>query len=666
MMRDRFGERVIVFPKNWELPFRWPRLTAGGEKLAPDLLEKQIRSGATEAPPDFVDAELLAAGAELIPDFVDMQLLAACEYVIGSAISSYSQMAARYNGSPRCVMLPAPPLHPVWGRGLEPAQKMRKRTLTRPESAGGGRNGRPRVRRNDYSTLVVPELGRWGPKLTVSVVIPAYGNQEKLDLTLAALAAQTYPGHLMQVVVVDDGSSPPLRLPEIVPANTLMISSTGDGWGAGHAMDAGVRAADGDVIHRLDSDMLVYREHIEANMRWHHVADYLVVIGYKRFVEFSRGRQSPEDVYDAVSSGAADRLYDLELSRPSWIETVIDETDGLRAADGRAYTVGTGQTISLTRSLYDDCEVDIALVRGQDTEFSYRAAQAGAVFVPEPEARAFHLGLTEMMTRYAEGTRFREPYLSNRVPLRRDRKEETGRQWLVPYVDVVVDVDGASYEEVRATVEGALASGTDIRVTLVGPWPGVTDDRRSPLDDPLLDLRLVRESFVHDGRVKLVESVPPTSAPVPFRFTCPAGWVLTADALHRLIDIADGRRHGMVLLSLPRGSRASAGRLERTAAVARALRLRDDGEDLEQVVDEIFGTHRIDGTEWAMVPASERTRPPSAAALHGQIRAYKAEAARWQKESERWERKAMRLKRRLQQPLGKKLLRAARKRITPW
>ncbi|MFF5211182.1 glycosyltransferase [Streptosporangium sp. NPDC000396] len=670
MMRARFGERIIVFPKKWDLPYRWPRLNANGEKLSPHLLEKQFAVDAAESSPDFVDTELLAAGSELVPDFVDMQLLAACDYVIGSKMSSYSQMAARYNGSAHCVLLPAPPPHPVWGKALEPPGKMRNRVamMVKP---GSDRNGRPRIRRNDYAALAVPELGQWTPKLTVSVVIPAYGNQEKLDLTLAGLAAQSYPSHLMQVVVVDDGSSTPLRLPEVVPEHTRIISSAPDGWGAGHAMRAGVEAADGDVIHRLDSDMLVYREHIEANMRWHHLTDYLVVIGYKRFVDFVPGRHSLGNVRDAIASGEADTLFDLENSHPSWIEKVIDETDGLRTAGWRAYQIGTGQTISLTRRLYEECGgVDSALVRGQDTEFSYRAAQAGAVFVPEPEARAFHLGLTEMMTRHTEGMRFREPYLSNRVPLRRTWREAAGRQWLVPYVDVIVDVSGASYEKGRATVAGALASSlVDVRVTLVGPWSEATGDRRSPLDDPLLDLRLIREAFMHDGRVRLAESVPPTSEPVPFRFDCPAGWVLTADALHKLINLANNKCYGMISLALPEGSESGKpgrriGRFERTAAVARALRLRQEGEGLEEVVDEIFGVHRIDGTAWALTRAVDKPKRGAVPPLREErTRAYKAEATRWRKESVRWEKEVARLRRELQEPLGKKLFKAARKRL---
>jgi hypothetical protein len=44
----------------------------------------------------------------------------------------------------------------------------------------------PRIRHNDYTALDV---------------IPAYGHQDKLDLVLAGLAAQSYPDYLIEVIV---------------------------------------------------------------------------------------------------------------------------------------------------------------------------------------------------------------------------------------------------------------------------------------------------------------------------------------------------------------------------------------------------------------------------------------------------------------------------------
>jgi GT2 family glycosyltransferase len=531
------------------------------------------------------------------------------------------------------------------------------------------RDRQPRIRHNDYTVLDVPRAGAWEPHLTLSVVIPAFGAQEKLDLTLAGLAGQTYPGHLLEVVVVDDGSTPPVELPEIAPGNARIVQSPPGGWGSAHAVHHGVTVAGGDVVLRLDADVVPYREHVEAHMRWHHAADYLAVLGGVRYVDFAQGEISPQQVHDAVLDGTADALFAPERSMPMWAEKVIADTDGLRDAGNRAYRAVNGASISFTRRLYRQCGgMNTALVLGGDLEFGYRLAQAGAVFVPEGEARGWHLGVPQMRARNEEGSRFREPLLSHRVPLRRDWRRYGGRQWRVPYVDVVIDVRGASYEDVRTSTTGALASSLpDVGVTLVGPWSDLTAERRAPLDDPLLDLRLIHETFAHDGRVGFTESLAETSAPAPFRFRCPPGLVLTADALRRLVELADGERVGLLLLAFPKGSELLIARLERTEAIARAAALHDSDEDLVEVVHELFGTHWIDGTEWALVSAAKVPTPASKT----DPEKWKVQATRWrkkaeqaEKEAERWRKEAARLKTKVQAPLGEKLLDAANRRVS--
>ena len=60
--------------------------------------------------------------------------------------------------------------------------------------------------------------------LSVAVVIACRGGQEKLDLTLASIAAQSYPSKLTNVYVIDDGSEPALKLPKIKPVRTKIIT----------------------------------------------------------------------------------------------------------------------------------------------------------------------------------------------------------------------------------------------------------------------------------------------------------------------------------------------------------------------------------------------------------------------------------------------------------
>ncbi len=514
-----------------------------------------------------------------------------------------------------------------------------------------------RIRHNDYSTLPLPKLGDWEPRLSVSVVIPAYGGQEKLDLTLAALAAQTYPGHLLEVVVVDDGSTPPLRLPEIVPERVRLIRSDGPKWGRAHACHTGAAHAEGEIVHWLDSDMVVYDDHVEAQLRWHHLAGYLVVLGYKRFVDFTPGQLTAREVYDAVAGGSAGKLFDYDKSqRHEWVEDMIDSSDGLRRHGSRSFRAHVGATASLPAALLRAAGgMDDSLVLGEDSDLGFRLAQEGAVFVPDPQARSWHLGPSTTMRQGELVKRHNEPYLSQRMPLHRSWRGGSGRQWKVPCVEVVIDATGRPYEQVRTEVGAALAGDLpDATVTLLGPWSSLTDERRSPLSDPLLDLRLIHTAFGHDGRVTFAEQLAETSEPTPFRLVCPPGWTLTFNALRSLWRLAERKDYGLIQLALPAGADLAVARFERTAAVKRALAVREEGEKLDDVIDELYTSHWLDGSESAMVATGEAPEAPKRS----------EDLAYWKSQAEHWEAQAARLKAKLQQPVSSKLRDAARRRVS--
>ncbi|MBX6386680.1 MAG: glycosyltransferase family 2 protein, partial [Microbispora sp.] len=127
--------------------------------------------------------------------------------------------------------------------------------------------GAARIPLNDYGVLgEPPALGEWSPTLTVSVVIPAYRAERTLPLTLASLARQTYPAHLMEVVVVDDGERP-LEVPHDPAAGPLperLRVIRPRGWGRASACAAGAETAEGEVIFYLDADLVLFPEHVEA------------------------------------------------------------------------------------------------------------------------------------------------------------------------------------------------------------------------------------------------------------------------------------------------------------------------------------------------------------------------------------------------------------------
>ena len=508
-------------------------------------------------------------------------------------------------------------------------------------------SAQPRVHRNDYSVVDVPELGKWTPTLSVSVVIPAYGGADKLALVLASLAAQSYPAHLMEVIVVDDGSPEPLTLPPVHPENTRVIPSAEGGWGSAHGVNTGVAASSGQVILRLDSDMLVYREHVESQMRWHHRIDYGAVLGHKLFVDFDPAALTAEHVREEVAAGRADRLFDKETADPHWIERQIDRHDRLRTAGRLAYKVFIGASGSLYRELFDAAGgLDAELVLGGDTEFAYRVAQRGAVFVPDLDTSSWHLGRTQMQTRRDAGTRYRMPYVSNRVPDFHLRRKRPDRQWDVPLVDVVLDTADSTLEEVDTTVSSLLSGTTpDLRLWLLGPWTRLHADRRAPLDEELLDARLVHETFRGDPRVKFVGTPPRTDPRVPYRLYLSAGPTLTETAVVDLIKEIDKLGCGLLCAPLPGATKAGDGvlRLERASSFARALHLEPEaeGKELDQTIEQTHGTHWMPGERFVAVAEeeTEEASQPSAEVLKQRLEKALVDADRQRARAQRAERK---------------------------
>ncbi|GIH90033.1 glycosyltransferase [Planobispora siamensis] len=517
---------------------------------------------------------------------------------------------------------PASPGSPAW----PPAS----RSCARPSPEA-------RIRHNDYGPLRPADLGDWRPRLTVSVVIPAHDCQDALDRTLAGLAAQSYPAALTEVVVADDGSSPELRVPGLAPARTRIVRVPRGRWGRGWARQTGADAARGDVVHWIDSDMVLDREHLEAHMRWHHLASYAVVLGDVLFTPDGPA-PSAREIFTAVGAGAAAGLFD-ETVPHAYRVGVLEETRGLREAGAGAYRLHSGATASVSAALLRAAGgVNTGLTMGEDTDLGYRLAQAGAVFVPDPQARSWHLGSSTVMRREKEVHRHNWSLLPDLIPDLRWLRTHPRRSWLVPYVEVVVDARGASYEDVRASVDAALA-GTlaDVAVTVLGPWRDLTSERHPSLDDPMLDLRLVRNFYAHEPRVRLAGELAATSAPAPFRLTCPAGRVLAADSLTELVRLAEREGYGLLSVVLGEGTDGiEAMRLERAAAFARAALVDDAQVDdahktgaLDDTVHELFGSFWVSAEEFGVTTAEE------AEPATGDPAKWRASSAKWRREAER-------------------------------
>lgn len=99
--------------------------------------------------------------------------------------------------------------------------------------------------------------------LLISIVIPAHNRPAFLLEAVGSIAAQTYSNY--EVVVIDDGSTPPISRPalEEVLGAPVVLYRHDSAQGVPKAKNAGVKAARGEIILLLDDDDLLMPDSLE-------------------------------------------------------------------------------------------------------------------------------------------------------------------------------------------------------------------------------------------------------------------------------------------------------------------------------------------------------------------------------------------------------------------
>lgn len=447
------------------------------------------------------------------------------------------------------------------------------------------------VRRQEWRSNPPPALGTWTPHLSLTAVLPAKDCQGELNLTLAALAEQSYPAHLFDVIVVDDDSEVPLTLPDTRPSRTAILRlEPADGHGSGRARHAGALASNGEVLLFLDADMVTTRQHVEAHARWHHVIADAVVVGRKYFVDFDG--VNPDEISSAVRHDQLDvLLYGRPRQRHSWLEGFIEDSRQLTDWAADTFIAVVGANLSTPRALYQESGGFSSMgIRGiVDTEFGYRIFTAGGVVLAEMESITFHQGARHFAMRGDEIKRERLGLAANYLPVPIFRPANTGRSWAVPSVRVIVEASPEQDEHVLLTVDSVLGSSfTDLAV-VVASHAGAQPQRW------LIDY------FAHDHRVSFTDNPVTSGFPSPFTAVVPAGTALAHTTLAQLMQVSSDREVGLVRATLPDGVSGSSVELWATRALHRARR-HQLGETLEQAAQRLFGEFWLRGEDVGLRP----------------------------------------------------------------
>ncbi|GIG36013.1 glycosyltransferase family 2 protein [Cellulomonas pakistanensis] len=217
---------------------------------------------------------------------------------------------------------------------------------------------------------------------TVSVVVVHYDQQAELDRTLRALARQDHPADRTEVIVVDDGSPVPPRVPDGV----RLLRQEDRGFRAAAARNLGAAAATGDVLAFLDADTAPEPGYLRALTRLPALAPDCVAVGRRRHA----------DLADAPPDAPVERLGpERELPEPAWLVDAYRRTGDLRQVDDRSYRYVIGAVTACSRALFAEVggfDEGFAAYGGEDWEWTYRAWLAGAVLAHVPDAVAWHDG----------------------------------------------------------------------------------------------------------------------------------------------------------------------------------------------------------------------------------------------------------------------------------
>jgi GT2 family glycosyltransferase len=369
----------------------------------------------------------------------------------------------------------------------------------------------------------------------VSVVVVHYNQPAQLARTHRALSRQTLPP--VEIVIADDGSAVLPVLPAGGPPTTV-VSQPDQGFRAGAARNLAVARCRGEVLVFLDADTTPDPDFIRALTRRVAMNPDLVAVGRRRHADL-RGLPAGGDPGDAPG-----------LPEPAWLREAYGASRNLLHADGRSFRYMISAVLACRTALFTELggfDERFVGYGGEDWDFAYRAWNAGAVFIHEPGAVAWHDGPDWAGRPDAAGSHDRQSLrLAALIPEPRTRGAPLPHARPDVLVDLEPDLDAGG---VARAVHSLLRQDfRDLRVRL-----------SSPLDPLVAEVygRSVRVAPWDPDQLRRARARLTVGAPLP-----PDA---LGRAMHRLV-------HGDLGIVTMRTSGATAATLTSTRAEARARR----------------------------------------------------------------------------------------------
>ncbi len=216
---------------------------------------------------------------------------------------------------------------------------------------------------------------------TVSIQLPTHNRRDTLQKCLQALFRQNYPNELMEIIVVDDGSTDGTEqfLAELVRNIPIEVKYfRQDNQGPARARNRGIASTDKDIILMTDDDVIADLNLVKEHMEWHnrYVSEQVSILGY---VTWSPEVKVSEFMWWCENGGPLTRYYMI--------------TDQLEVDFGHFYS----GNISLKRTFLQRNLFDPDFYFGfDDLELGYRLYRQGLKIMYNKRAVGYHLATYDL------------------------------------------------------------------------------------------------------------------------------------------------------------------------------------------------------------------------------------------------------------------------------
>ena len=293
--------------------------------------------------------------------------------------------------------------------------------LILPEIEGAG---------NDYSFLEKMLDDNFQP-LPISIVIPVYNRIDMLRRTIAMLTHQSYPLHLLEIIIADDGSNdnPEQLIEEFQEFFEInYVRQKDEGYRLSHVRNLGVRSARYENIIILDCDMAPTPNLVRIYAKWLALDKKVILIGHRRYVDANNippkeVMKSPAVMLELPPVATKNAVMKRSPSK-DWREDIYLETNNLKDSP-HPFRASSCGNVAFHRRVFQhagEFDENFTAWGAEDNEFGYRVFNQGYYFVPLLDAIGMHQeppGGREFVDREA-GKLITRPMLLDKVPTYRD------------------------------------------------------------------------------------------------------------------------------------------------------------------------------------------------------------------------------------------------------